>query len=199
MRQTVPVVLASNSPRRKELLKGLGIEFSVMVSEAEEITSETEPEKIVTELSKIKGNAVLHRALETDPDTVVISSDTIVFLNGKVLGKPKDKEDCIRMIQSLSGKSHFVYTGVTLFYSDHGTRTSESFVKAAKVKVQPITESEILEYAETAEPYDKAGGYGIQGAFSRFITGIEGDYYTIMGLPVNELYNKCKEKGFLFG
>ena len=198
MEQKVPFVLASGSPRRKELLMSLGIDFTVMVSDADETTTETDPEKIVAELSRKKGEAILPEALLINPETAVISSDTIVYLDGKVLGKPKDRQDAERMLSDLSGRTHSVYTGVTLFYSENGKRTLESFVKKADVFVGPVSKAELNSYLDTPEPYDKAGGYGIQGTFSRFITGISGDFYTIMGLPVNELYNKCREKKLIF-
>ena len=121
-----------------------------------------------------------------DKDFVVISADTIVAIEGKILGKPKDKSDAIQMLKSLSGRKHSVYTAVFVYNSLKDSY--ESFVEDTPVEVASLSSEEIEDYLEKKEPYDKAGAYAIQGYFSRYIVGIEGDYYNVMGLPVGRLY-----------
>ncbi len=202
MKQQYPIILASNSPRRRELLELMGVSFTVKVSDVKEITTELEPGKIVSELASLKANAtyasVCFEQNAGVSQEVVIGSDTMVWLDGEILGKPKDFADAKRMISLLSGNTHQVYTGVSVLYPNAGHMEEIRFFVSADVSVQKMSESEITSYCESNEPYDKAGGYGIQGAFSRYITSIKGDYYTIMGLPVNELYNKLKEIHVLF-
>lgn len=182
-------ILASKSPRRKELLQLLGIPFDIVVSDEEEVIASTDPAKISEELSLQKAKAVA-RKLENG---IIIGADTIVALEGQILGKPVDKEDARRMITMLQGNGHMVYTGVSLVNAEDGSCIS--FHVGTKVMVSAMSEQEIEEYISLDEPYDKAGSYGIQGAFSRFIEGIEGDYFNVVGLPVHELYSRLK--GFL--
>lgn len=179
-------ILASKSPRRKELLQLLGISFDTMVSDEEEVITSTDPAKVTEELSLQKAKAVANKL----GNGIVIGADTIVAQDGKILGKPIDREDARRMITMLQGNSHMVYTGVSLVNAEDGSCVS--FHVGTKVKVAAMSEQEIEGYISSDEPYDKAGSYGIQGAFSRYIEGIEGDYFNVVGLPVHELYSQMK-------
>lgn len=184
------IILASGSPRRRELLEQAGIPFEVIVSDAEEIITRSEPGEIVKELSFCKANVVAKRY----PGRLVLGADTIVVQDGRVLGKPKDEKDAKRMLMGLQGRVHEVYTGVTLI---KGTR-SDSFYEAAQVKVYPMSEEEIENYIRTKEPMDKAGAYGIQGKFAVYIERISGEYNTIVGLPIARLYQELKKVPELF-
>lgn len=184
------LILASGSPRRRQLLKQIGLAFDVITSDAAEQTGQTEPDRIVIALSRQKAEAVQRQLAEAERgDTVVIGADTIVFCEGKVLGKPRDESDAFQMIKMLSGRKHSVYTGVTLM---RGARI-QSFFERTAVSVYPMTDEEIAGYIRTGEPMDKAGAYGIQGAFAAFIKGIEGDYNNVVGLPVGRVYQELKE------
>ncbi len=179
------IILASASPRRRELLEQAGIPFEVVVSDAEEVITKSEPGAIVRELSLCKANTVAGRY----PGRLVLGADTIVALDGRVLGKPKDEEEAGQMLRALQGRTHEVYTGVTLI---KGT-WRESFYEAAQVKVYPMSEKEIEAYIRTGEPMDKAGAYGIQGKFAVYIEKISGEYNTIVGLPIARLYQELKK------
>ena len=172
------LILASGSPRRRELLSLYTTDFTVCVSDFDEsaVTAPT-PAQLVEQLAIGKCLAVAKQ----HPDAVVIGCDTVVDVDGAVFGKPHDAEDAKRMLRALSGKTHQVHTGVCI--SD-GTR-AESFVDSCRVTFFPLGEEEIDFYASTAEPYDKAGAYAIQGRAALWLDRIEGDYYTIMGLPVS--------------
>lgn len=168
------LILASNSPRRKEILEMLGYEFEIKPSSADENIKKMSPSKTVEELSLRKALAV-----ERTQKDIVIGSDTIVCLGDKILGKPIDENDAKKMLISLSGKAHTVYTGVTVL------REEKTITKAisAKVYFRELSENEIDRYIQTGEPLDKAGSYGIQGKGAAFIEKIEGDFYAVMGLP----------------
>lgn len=182
------LVLASKSPRRKELLQLLGIPFEVIVSEEEEIITSTNPAKVTEELACQKAAAVAGLL----DGGIVIGADTVVAADGKILGKPKDRAEARAMITMLQARSHMVYTGVSLIDSaDRGH--SLCFHTGTKVKVAPMTEEEVEDYIRTEEPYDKAGGYGIQGLFAKYIEGVEGDYFTVVGLPVHAVYEALKD------
>lgn len=185
------IILASASPRRRELLTQIGIDFEIKVSDVEEKITTTVPCEVVQELSRQKAEAVLDTCKESEEPMVVIGADTIVACDGMILGKPKDAEDAVRMLQMLSGRCHQVYTGVTLACNgekqDHHT-----FYEATKVCFAPMTEEEIQTYVDTLDPLDKAGAYGIQGFCARYITGIEGDYNNVVGLPVCRVYQELK-------
>lgn len=182
------IILASQSPRRQELLGMLGIPFEVLVSETEEIITKTDPVKVTEELSAQKASAVANQVTEG----IVIGADTVVATEGHILGKPADEKTAYEMIHSLQGKSHMVYTGVTIIVKEKDIRYIRTFSEGTKVKVAKMSEEEILPYIHTGEPYDKAGAYGIQGIFSKFIEGIEGDYFNVVGLPVHRLYKELK-------
>ena len=172
------LILASGSPRRKELLSLYTTDFTVCVSDFDEsaVTADT-PAQLVEKLARGKCLAVAAQ----HPGAVVLGCDTVVDVDGTVFGKPRDAEDAKRMLRALSGSAHLVHTGVCV--SD-GQRT-ESFVDTCRVWFFPISEEEIDAYTATPEPYDKAGAYAIQGRAALWLDGIEGDYYTIMGLPVS--------------
>ena len=191
---TKEIVLASASPRRKELLSLLGIPFTVKVSGEEEIITQTDPEKVTEELSRQKAGAIVR---QLEKPALVIGADTVVALDDRILGKPKDKEDARQMITSLQGRSHAVYTGVTLWDTESGH--VETFSVKTVVHVAAMSTDEIEWYISGDESYDKAGGYGIQGEFSKFIAGIEGDYFNVVGLPVHELYKRMTQINFKFG
>lgn len=180
------LVLASKSPRRSEILKNAGIDFTVRVADADEtIPDGTKPEDAVVFLAARKAMAV-----ERADDETVLGADTVVVLDDKILGKPKDKEDAYNMIKSLSGRVHSVFTGVCAI----GNGVSLTFAEETKVEFYPLSDDEIYEYISTNEPYDKAGAYGIQGLASKFIRGIEGDYFNVVGLPMSSVYKKIIKK-----
>lgn len=191
-------VLASGSPRRKELLTKIIPEFEIIPSTSEEDASAEEPSKMVEELSFQKASEIFHKILtDSASDLIVIGSDTVVSYNRKVLGKPKDRNDAADMIRMLNGNTHSVFTGVTVFYRVNGKIDSFTFHEETKVEVENMTEDEIASYVATGEPDDKAGSYGVQGQFAIFIKGIIGDYYNVVGLPVARLYKELKSKGLL--
>ena len=172
------LILASSSPRRRQLLELYTRDFSVCASEFDETTVRADtPVHLVEVLARGKCLAVA----KARPGCLVVGSDTVVELDGEVLGKPRDAADAKRMLRALSGRTHLVHTGVCV--SD-GERT-ESFVDSCRVCFFPLDEEEIERYAATAEPYDKAGAYGIQGRAALWLDRLEGDYYTVMGLPVS--------------
>ena len=195
MKQTVPIYLASASPRRREILTMLGLSFSVEVSEADESIESTIPEEIVSTLASRKAMAVAkhHR----NEDCLVIGSDTIVWKDGKALGKPVNDEEANGMLHSLEGDVHTVYTGVCLARCRNGEITETRFADAADVEFAPMTDEEIEWYISTGESRDKAGSYAIQGLGARFVKAIRGDFYTVMGLPMCSLYEKLRETGVL--
>lgn len=179
------LILASSSPRRKELLELLGIPFQVRVSDVEETYQDgLQPEEIVMELARIKSIAVA----ETNKKSIVIGADTIVVSDGKVLGKPADKEEAISTLRQLSGKVHQVYTGVALIKAGN----THLFYEKTDVEFWPLEEKQIEQYVLTGEPFDKAGSYGIQGYGSLLVKRIEGDYFTVVGLPVSRLNRELK-------
>ncbi len=188
------IILASKSPRRKELLENIGIKPLIIVSEADENINETDPEKLVLELSSIKADAVYKKIKEEgnpllNKGDYILGADTVVYAEGKILGKPKDKEDARAMIRALSGNVHSVFTGFTLI--DHqGKHISESV--ETKVYVYEMSGEEIESYISSDEPYDKAGAYGIQGLFGKYVEKIDGDYNNVVGLPVSAIYETIK-------
>lgn len=188
------IILASGSPRRKELLRMISDEFQVIVSECEEIVTSIIPEEITKELSRQKAEAVVSGEHDTS-DAIIIGADTVVSIGREILGKPKDREDACRMISMLSGKHHQVSTGITMIKTDQNGKIvrRKSFVETTLVKVAVLTQEEIGAYINTDEPYDKAGAYGIQGLFGKYIEGIEGDYNNVVGLPVHRLYAELKQ------
>ena len=178
-------VLASASPRRRELLTQIGIPFRICLSKKEEESSQKKPGDIVKELSYTKAKDVFDQG---NQDAVVIGADTIVVYDEQVLGKPKDEEDAYKMIKMLQGKTHQVYTGVSVIWRPDNSIQVSSFYAVTDVELYGMSEEEIRAYIATNEPYDKAGGYAIQGYFARYVKQIQGDYNNVVGLPVGELY-----------
>lgn len=190
------IILGSGSPRRKELLSQIGVPFEVRVSEKEELYTQTIPKEIVKELALMKAENVASEL--PAKNTIVIGADTVVVHQDQILGKPKDEQDAFRMIQSLQGDVHQVYTGVAILdFDEDGEKTVISHAVETRVSVNPMSEEEIWKYVQSKEPMDKAGAYGIQGKFSAFIEKIEGDYFNVVGLPVSYVYQMLKQLGEL--
>lgn len=187
-----PIILASGSPRRRELLSSLGLPFEVMVSDADESTPpDWAPEKIVQELALRKAQAVVPAA--SGRDAVVVGSDTIVVLDGKVLGKPADEGDSMDMLSMLQGRTHRVFTGVACIGLPDG-QTAVDY-KSTSVTMRPMSREEIAAYIATGEPADKAGSYAIQGLGATLVEAIEGDYFAVVGLPLALLGRMLSEYG----
>lgn len=199
------MILASASPRRKELLEQIGAEFVICPAKGEEVITETDPSAVVMELSRQKAEEVAygvliyneqHADLATPQDILVIGADTVVAYENQILGKPKDEEDARRMLMMLSGKTHSVYTGVTFVFIDKEGRTGEHcFFEKTDVCMYPLKEEEIDRYIQSGDPMDKAGSYGIQGRFAIHIKEIRGDYNNVVGLPVARLYQELQKLG----
>ena len=187
------VILASASPRRRELLAQIGMDFKVIISKADENISEPAPEQLVMKLSDIKAMAVYEEHGIEDEATIILGADTVVAFDGKVLGKPKDTQQAKEMLSMLSDNTHQVFTGVTILYKKQGELKSETFYDKTTVYTYPISDKEIDQYIMTGEPMDKAGSYGIQGIGAKFIKKIDGDYNNVVGLPVSKIYQKIKE------
>ena len=186
---TKKVILASASPRRKELLKQMGISYEVIVPDIdEESFGLLPPNELVQTLAQMKAQAVANTVEE---NSLVIAADTVVVLEGQILGKPKDELDAKQMLNMLSGKAHMVYTGVAIV--DPATNRQERFVVDTKIYMKVMSQEEIDAYILTGEPLDKAGSYGIQGRGGVFIERIEGDYFSVMGLPIARLYDLLKK------
>lgn len=183
-----PIILASGSPRRREILTQVGISFLVKPSNADETIREgLEPWAVVEDLSSRKALDIAY--LEKD-DCIVIGADTVVAYDGKILGKPVDEEDAFRMLSMIQGKKHHVYTGVTIVQRKNGQTYVDKFHEDTEVVVCSMSEEEIWSYIHTGEPMDKAGAYGIQGAFAAYIEGIQGDYYNVVGLPISKILHR---------
>ena len=207
------IILGSASPRRRELLEQIGIEFEIVVSDAREHYKSTRPEEIVRELALMKAEHVAKEVerrekeraeqasiprLETGEvhlcNVVILGADTIVVRDGQILGKPSDEEEAFSMLKSLQGRMHQVYTGVAVLNSDgSGSLRTISHAEETKVYVHEMTDEEIRRYIAAGESMDKAGAYGVQGRFAAYIDRIEGDYYNVVGLPVAYLYHTVKE------
>ncbi len=180
------VVLASKSPRRREILAMLGVKFDIVSADADERSDITDPAQLVRELSLRKGRAVreLLKAEGTwDEETLIIASDTVVAAKGEILGKPKDDTDAARMLRLLSGSAHHVVSGVALLMGDREIADAEQ----TAVRFASMSEKEIEWYVKSGEPADKAGAYAVQGLASLFIEGLDGDYFNVVGLPVHRL------------
>jgi len=186
------LVLASASPRRSELLRLAGFEFSVRSRPVEEVRREGEaPRDYAMRLAREKAEAAWRGAGETGGDEAVLGADTIVLLGDRVLEKPADASDARRMLEALSGKSHVVITGICLRHRQGAVVDAES----TTVHFVPLDSAEIEAYVASGEPMDKAGGYGIQGLASKFVDRIEGCYFNVMGLPLARVYRHWKTLG----
>ena len=183
------IILASNSPRRREILAAAGISFEVVPSEIEENISADSPEELVKGLSLLKCDDVAKRM---GPGFIVIGADTIVVHDGQVMGKPKDGADAFNMLKSLKGDTHAVYTGVTVIDTDTGKEMT--FDERCEVRMFDVSNEAIRKYIETGEPMDKAGAYAIQGRGAFLVERINGDFYTVMGLPIARLMKVLYEE-----
>lgn len=188
-------ILASASPRRKELLEQIGLKFEIIPACGEEVIQYEKPEEVVMDLSRQKAEEIAKKRTEITIPEVIIGADTVVAYKDTILGKPKDKEDAYRMISLLQGNSHKVYTGVTLILRSGEETTVHSFFEETKVTMYPMSEEEREWYIDTKEPFDKAGGYGIQGKCAIFIEQISGDYNNVVGLPVARIYQELLKLG----
>ena len=183
------LILASQSPRRRDLLRQMGLEFTVISPQLDEDAfSDPDPAALVRTLSREKALAVARAQTE---DAVVIAADTVVVLDGQALGKPRDEEEARTMLSALSGRSHAVYTGVTVCRGDRVLTRTEG----TEVTFRALAPAEIRRYAATGEPMDKAGAYGIQGLGALLVEGIRGDYFNVVGLPVCLLGQMLAEFG----
>ena len=171
------IILASASPRRKEILELADLKFDIMPSNARGITTKTAPKEVVMELASIKAKDIYKKS---EKQSMIVGADTVVAYQGQILGKPADEADAKRMLTMLSGQTHEVYTGVCVI-EDGKTKT---FYEETKVTFYEISDEQIDHYIKTGEPMDKAGSYGIQGKAAVFIKGIEGDYYNVVGFPI---------------
>lgn len=185
-----PIILASASPRRQELLSNLGLEFDVEVSEVDETLDETmSAAQQVEELAERKASVVAAQ----NTRGLIIGADTLVILGGKPLGKPADREEAIQMLNSLQGRSHEVFTGLAVI--DASTGQSVVTHQATAVRFKPLSLEQIQRYVDTGEPYDKAGAYAVQGKASVFIDSIRGCYFNVVGLPVAKLADALRTFG----
>lgn len=198
----IKIILASGSPRRKELLAQAGYDFDVCPSLSEEDLEVMAPSEYVMRLAKMKADEVCNRLIAEDmgrrvkklPERfVVLGADTVVSLNGRILGKPYDYDDAYNTLNSLSDQTHQVYTGVCLIYVEGRAKTSSSFFEMTDVTFYPVSHEEIIQYLATNEPFDKAGSYGIQGKGGLFVKGIEGDYNNVVGLPLARVYHELEK------
>ncbi len=208
--ENIRVILASASPRREELLRQIGIVPEVIPSRVEEKVTKKEPDQVVMELSRQKAEEVAARLEKTQKENftedsaekaekteaeegasltqVVVGSDTVVYADGRILGKPADHDEAANMLRTLQGETHRVYTGVTLIAGER----KKTFAVETEVDVYPMSEQEIEAYLACGESMDKAGAYGIQGRFAAHIRGIRGSYTNVMGLPAGRVYQEMK-------
>lgn len=180
------IILASGSPRRREILSDLGAELKIITADVDESSDERDPERLAEALAIKKGQAVYEKLLRdgsSDATLPIISADTVVFCEGEIMGKPCDRADAERMLKKLSGKAHTVTTGICVI--SNGIPFSSYLT--TRVFVDPLTDEEINTYIDTRDPFDKAGAYGIQGVFSKHISKIDGCYFNVVGLPINAL------------
>lgn len=188
------IILASGSPRRKELLVQAGYDFVIEVSDADENIQAENPGELVEELSCRKAQAVAQHHRREEEISTIIGADTVVALEGQILGKPENESAAMEMLRSLSGKTHQVYTGVSLLLLQNGQLIAEEkFHVCTDVTMRELAEEEMLRYVNTGEPMDKAGAYGIQGKAAMFISGICGDYYNVVGLPLCETVCRLRQ------
>lgn len=186
-------ILASASPRRRELLKRLGIKFQVIPAKREEKITKTSPADVVMELARQKAAEVAEGFFDDPHFQVIIGADTVVSFDGQILGKPKDEEDAFRMLSLLSGQTHQVYTGVTVILGRGGKFHMHTFYACTDVTMYSMSREEILRYIATKDPMDKAGAYGIQSLGGIYVKEIHGDYNNVVGLPLARLYQELKK------
>lgn len=214
MKKDIRIILASGSPRRRELLGQAGYEYTVVTSDVDEETDTLIPKDYVMELAERKAKNVYDKEMEKNPapeksavvrqssieeietvsdEFVVIGADTVVALNNRILGKPYDYDDAYNTLNSLSGQTHHVYTGVSIIYYDGEKPHTKTFYECTEVTFYPMTHEEIVWYLSTQEPFDKAGSYGIQGKGGIFVKEIKGDYNNVVGLPLARLYHEMEK------
>ncbi len=196
---TKRIILGSGSPRRKEILEQVGISFEVIAGNKDEIITKKKPKDIVCELSLQKAGdvkGILQNERKDTEDLLIICADTMVAKGRKILGKPKSKEQAVEMLSMLQNGSHQVYTGVTLLSVVDGKEQLDTFYSVTKVYMDAMSNAEIWSYIETGECMDKAGSYAIQGYGAKYIKKIVGDYYNVMGLPVEKVYHRVPKKFF---
>lgn len=190
--QTKKIILASASPRRRELLAQVGYEFEIQVSHKEEIYISETPDEIVKELALLKAKDIAEQ--NDAKNLLVVGADTVVAHKGAILGKPKSKEDAFEMIKGFQGDKHQVYTGVAILdYDADGKETVVNHAVKTDVYVNSMTDEEIWNYIESDNVMDKAGSYGIQSGFAVYIEKIEGDYFNVVGLPISYIYEQLKQ------
>lgn len=186
------IILASASPRRRELMEQAGFTFEVQVSHKEERYVSTKPDEIVKELALLKAEDIAGQ--NAGSNLTIIGADTIVAIDDRILGKPRDKADALDMVRSMQGRSHQVYTGVAIIrFDEEGNQEVISHAVCTDVVVYPMSEAEMLAYVENEDIMDKAGAYAIQGVFgAKYIERFEGDYYNVVGLPISYIYQVLK-------
>ena len=190
------MILASASPRRAELLRQAGFDFEVIVAEIDETTDKTLPEEIVSDLSMNKAVAVWKKTGEAARGRMILAADTVVSIEGNVLGKPLNEEDAVQTLLMLSGREHQVYTGVTVLLPLGGNEMRHfTFWERTDVAFYPVEEKVIRRYVATKEPMDKAGSYAIQGKWVSYVKGIRGDYSNVVGLPLSRLVYEARLHG----
>ncbi|MDD4113116.1 MAG: Maf family protein [Herbinix sp.] len=195
------IILASESPRRKEIMNQMGIQYETMPANiTEEVVGDT-PSDMVKSLACQKARAVAERTQSNHENQIIIGADTLVFHKGKALGKPRDREHAIEMLEAISDDTHEVYTGVCIIIRknspDHSNTDAReiTFSVSTEVVVYPLTKEQIVDYVDTKEPLDKAGAYAIQGGFGIYIKEIHGDYYNVVGFPIARIFKKLLEIG----
>ena len=187
------IILASASPRRRELLERAGVNFEVIPASGEENRISDDPKEAVQQLARDKAVSVMHTIEDSADGTLVIGSDTVVVFENMILGKPHDIEDAVNTLKKLQGNTHQVYTGVSVLEKKNGVWTEHTFYESTDVTFYPVSDEEIRAYVATGEPMDKAGSYGIQGIFGIYVRGICGDYNNAVGLPVARLFYEMKK------
>lgn len=187
------IILASKSPRRREILELLGLDFCIETADTDEFCDVSKPGDRVAALAAQKGEAIVQKKLADGQDlsdTLIIACDTLVYINGEFLGKPKDRCDAYRMLTMLSGKSHEVWSGIYIYFNGKSISRSEK----TKVNFCEMSHLEKQRYLDSGEPFDKAGAYAVQGKAAVYIKGLEGDYFNVVGLPVNLLYRMLTQE-----
>jgi septum formation protein len=191
----IKLILASGSPRRKELLGHLNLPFEIITSNVPEISSETDPVKFALEIARIKGEAVFDelKIKRSQENFMVVSADTIVCLNGKILGKPKDVDEARAYLTELAGRTHSVFTAVSVMLIRDGETDSFSFIDESRVSFETIDDNLMENYLKTGDSLDKAGAYGIQGPSLTFISKVEGSYSNVVGFPLSQFIIETKD------
>ena len=189
------IILASASPRRRELLERAGVKFEVIPASGDENRTSDDPKEAVAQLARDKAVSFKATVEDAEEGTVIIGSDTVVVFQNMILGKPHDQEDAADTLKKLQGNTHQVYTGVSVLEKKNGQWQEHAFYESTDGTFYPVSDKEIREYVATGEPMDKAGSYGIQGFFGIYVKGINGDYNNVVGLPAARLFYEMKKSG----